>query len=70
MSINLGDPPSWIMVLIIGLAVLAGISNGTLSANYTFGTTSLPLGQLGVLMIGGALALGLFYFLMDISRKV
>lgn len=70
MSINLGDPPSWIMVLIIGFGVLAGISNGTLDPSYSFGNTTLPVGQIGVLMIGGALALGMFYFTVDIARKV
>jgi hypothetical protein len=58
--INLGDLPSWIMVLLIGLALSELTSNGILT----------QYSGLGPVMVFGAVALGLFYFANDVSNKL
>ncbi|WP_459822451.1 hypothetical protein [Halorubrum luteum] len=70
MSLNLGDPPSWILVLLIGLGILWALSNGILDPAFSVGDLTLPMEDLGSLLVVGALVLGGFYFLQDVLRKV
>lgn len=59
-GINLGDLPSWILVLLIGLGLRWADTNGILQQTH----------DLGNLMILAGLLLGGFYFYTDISNKV
>lgn len=59
-SVNLGDLPSWILLILIGLGLSWTSSNGIL----------VQYSGLGRLMVLGGLALGVFYFAMDISNKL
>jgi len=70
MGINLGDAPSWILTLIVGLGILWGVTNGMLDTTYSIGGLSLPMESLGGLLVIGAILLGGFYFLQDITNKV
>jgi len=70
MSLNLGDPPSWIIVLVVGLGILWALSNGVLDPSFSMGNITLPMEGLGTLLVVGALVLGGFYFLMDVTRKI
>ncbi len=58
-TINIGDLPSWVLVLLIGLGVSWATSNGMLT----------EYSGLGNVMVVCGLALGAFYFWMDISNK-
>lgn len=68
-GVNLGDAPSWILTLVIGLGILWAVSNGNLEGAYRVGEFNLPMDDLGGLLVVGALLLGGFYFLKDIGRK-
>lgn len=59
-GVNLGDLPSWIMVVLIGIGLWWANSNGVLSGSY----------ELGNLLVYCGLGLGAFYFLTDISNKL
>jgi hypothetical protein len=59
-EINLGDLPSWILVILIGFGIEWASSNGFITG----------YGGLGELFIFGGIALGVFYFATDISNKV
>lgn len=60
-SLNFGDFPSWITVLLIGLGMVWATSNGVLGAEYE------SWGRIMMIAAGG---LGAFYFLSDIGRKI
>ncbi len=60
-SLNLGDLPSWIVVLIIGLGIVWATSNGVLGNEYE---------SWGRIMMIGAGGLGAFYFMTDVGRKL
>jgi hypothetical protein len=59
-GINLGDLPSWILVILIGFGIEVASSNGLLTG----------YGGLGEVFIFGGIALGVFYFATDISNKI
>lgn len=61
LSLNLGELPSWITVLLIGLGIVWATSNNVLGSEYE------SLGQIMMIAAGG---LGAFYFLTDIKRKL
>lgn len=60
-SLKLGDLPSWIIVLLIGLGIVWATSNGVLGSEYE------SWGRIMMIVAGG---LGAFYFLTDIGRKL
>lgn len=60
-SPDLGDLPSWIMLLLIGLGIVWATSNGVLGGEYE------SWGRIMMIAAGG---LGAFYFLTDVARKV
>jgi hypothetical protein len=60
-SLKLGDLPSWITVLLIGLGIMWAASNGVPRSEYE---------SWGQIMMLGAGGLGAFYFLSDIGRKI
>lgn len=70
MSLDLGDTPSWITILVIGLGILWALSNGVLDPAFSVGEITLPMEDLGTFLVVGALVLGGFYFLKDVARKV
>lgn len=41
-----------------------------LRTQYSLGSTSVPMEDLGLIIFLGAIGLGLFYFLQDIGRKL
>jgi hypothetical protein len=59
-SVNLGDLPSWILVILIGLGISVAISNGML----------VGYGRIARLMILGGVILGAVYFVIDLSNKL
>lgn len=59
-SLNLGDLPSWILVLLIGIGVKYANTEGILTG----------LDGLDNILIIVGLGLGAFYFATDISNKV
>jgi hypothetical protein len=68
-GITLGDAPSWILVVVIGIGILAGLNEGILKYQYSLGNANIPIESIGTLMLVGGLALGGFYFMKDISNK-
>jgi hypothetical protein len=70
MGISLGDAPSWILALVVGLGILWGVTNGMLDTTYSIEGLSLPMESLGGLLVIGAILLGGFYFLQDITNKI
>jgi len=60
-NLKLGDLPSCITVLLIGLGIVWAASNGVLSSEYE---------SWGRIMMLGAGGLGAFYFLSDVGRKI
>jgi len=69
MSVNLGEPPSWIVILVIGLGILWALSNGMIDPAYSVSDFTLPMEDLGTLLVIGAVLLGGFYFIQDVARK-
>jgi hypothetical protein len=57
---NIGDLPSWIVVLLISLGIIWATSNGMLGSGYE---------SLGQILLVAALGLGAFYFAVDIANK-
>ena len=70
MGINLGDAPSWVLTLVIGLGILWAVSDEMLNSTYSVGEFALPMESLGGLLVVGAVLLGGFYFLKDILNKL
>lgn len=69
-TVDIGDLPSWIIAVLIGIAVLWGITNGELNAVYSFEGTMLPLGNIATILVVGGVLLGGFHFLNDILNKL
>lgn len=59
-GLNLGDLPSWILVILLGLGLSWASSNGILTG----------YNGLGDLLVFAGLGLGAFYFATDISNKM
>ena len=60
-SLNLGDLPSWITMLLIGLGILVATSNGVLGAEYE---------SWGRIINVGFGLVGAFHVFTDIGRKI
>jgi uncharacterized protein HemY len=69
-GIDLGGVASWLLAAALGLGILWAINEGMLRAQYSLGTISIPMNNLGLVIFLAAIALGGFYFLTDIVRKV
>jgi len=59
-SLNFGDLPSWIMVLLIGLGIVWATSNGALGSEYE------SWGRIMMIAAGG---LGAFHHFTDVGQK-
>jgi hypothetical protein len=69
-GISLGDFPSWLTVVVIGIGVWWGYSNGMLDSSYKFGESLIMTEGLGSILVVIGLGLGAFYFIKDISNKL
>jgi len=69
-GLKLGNLPSWVTVVMIGIGIWWGISNGMLDPAYALGDSIIRVEELGSLLVAGGLLLGSFYFLKDVSNKV
>lgn len=69
-GIDIGGVASWIIAALMGLGILWAVKRDLLRAQYSLGNTALPMENLGLIIFLAALALGGFYFLKDIGRKL
>lgn len=70
MNLNVGDIPSWILALLIGIGIFGAISRGFLEPTYNIGGNVFPMLSIGWVLVIGALFLGATYFIFDIRNKL
>jgi hypothetical protein len=69
-GLDIGGVASWLLAAGLGLGILWAINEGMLRTQYSLGSTSVPMENLGLIIFLGAIGLGGFYFLQDIGRKL
>jgi hypothetical protein len=68
-GIDIGGVASWLLAAGLGLGILWAINDGLLKTQYSLGSTSIPMENLGLIIFLAAIGLGAFYFLKDVLRK-
>lgn len=69
-GINLGDSPSWLKALGIGIVLWYMLSNGMIDAVYQLGSINLPTENFASLLVVGGAILGAFHVLRDVGKKL
>ena len=69
-GLDIGGVASWLLAAGLGLVILWAINEGMIRAQYSLGSTLIPMENLGLIVFLGAIGLGGFYFLQDIGRKL
>lgn len=69
-GLDIGGVASWLLAAGLGLGILWAINDGMLRAQYSLGSTSVPMENLGLIIFLAAIGLGAFYFLKDVGRKL
>lgn len=67
---DFGGVSSWLLTAGLGLVILWAINEGLLRSQYSLGSASVPMDNIGLIIFIAALGLGALYFLMDIGRKI